>query len=176
MDEEGRSPLTVRVDEPAWHGLIEDIEARCHEAVAAALEEAGGPPWLRDLGIDILLAGDDEVARLNAAWRGRDGATDVLSFPALDLDPAALPAEPPAAHAASLGDIVLAFGVVAEDARAGGKAPADHLIHLVVHGTLHLLGHDHAADADAERMEALERAALARLGIADPYRDAEVAA
>lgn len=172
MDEEGPSPLTVRVDEPAWHGPIEDIEKRCREAVAAVLEEAGGPPWLETAGIDILLADDALVRHLNAAWRGRDRPTDVLSFPGFDLDPAALPASPPGIGG-RLGDIVLAFGTVVRDARAEGKSPADHLAHLIVHGTLHLLGHDHAGDADAAGMEAVERAALARLEIPDPYRELE---
>jgi probable rRNA maturation factor len=174
MEEEGPSPLTVRVDEPAWHGPIEDIEKRCREAVTAALDETDGPPWLATAEIDILLSGDAEVGRLNATWRGRDAPTDVLSFPEFDLDPAALPAAPPAPFAARLGDIVLAYHTVERDARAEGKALAHHLAHLIVHGTLHLLGHDHAEDTDAARMEALERAALARLGIADPYRELEV--
>lgn len=173
MDEDGPRPLTVRVAEPAWHGPITDIEARCRCAVLAALEAAGAPPWLRAAGIDILLADDVEVGRLNTAWRNRPGPTDVLSFPQLDLDPADLPYRAASDVRHRLGDIVLAYRTVAEEAEADGTGLPERLSHLIVHGTLHLLGHDHGADAEAERMESLERAALARLGIADPYGGAD---
>jgi probable rRNA maturation factor len=88
-------------------------------------------------------------------FRGKDKPTNVLSFPA---------AEP-----GYLGDVAIAYGVMAGQARAEGKKPADHATHLAVHGTLHLLGYDHVRDKDARIMEALEVEILARLGIADPY-------
>ena len=110
----------------------------------------------------ILLADDETVRDLNARFRGKDYATNVLSFPAAPQP--GLPGPQP------LGDLVLGFGVCAAEAAAQGKTLADHLRHLVVHGMLHLLGHDHETDGEAEAMEALERAILAALGVADPYR------
>ncbi|MGE0767267.1 MAG: rRNA maturation RNase YbeY [Hyphomicrobiaceae bacterium] len=110
---------------------------------------------------------DADVRGLNARFRGQDKPTNVLSFPA-QVPPAGVlgPGEP-----ASLGDIVLAAETVAREARALGIPMEQHVQHLVVHGTLHLLGYDHEADEDADLMEALETRILARLGVPDPYRD-----
>jgi len=101
------------------------------------------------------------VREINGRYRDRDQPTNVLSFPA---------AESAAPH---LGDLMLAHGVCAAEARAQGKTLSDHLTHLVVHGVLHLLGRDHEADEEAEAMEAEERSLLASLGVADPYRPDE---
>jgi probable rRNA maturation factor len=109
--------------------------------------------------VTIVLTDDVEMAELNRTWRGKDAPTNVLSFPAGDG-----PGEP-----GPLGDIVIAFETTQREANDENTALADHLSHLVVHGVLHLLGLDHMQDAEAERMEDLERNALAALGIADPY-------
>jgi len=108
-------------------------------------------------GITVLLTDDASVRTLNADFRGKDGPTNVLSFPA---------AESARPH---LGDIALAYGVCAREAGAQGKPLADHLMHLTVHGVLHLLGYDHQTDAEAEAMEGIERAILSKLGVPDPY-------
>jgi len=102
----------------------------------------------------------DEGQALNLQYRGRDYATNVLSFPA-DL--------PPGIDLPLIGDLVICAPVVAREAAEQGKKPADHWAHLTVHGTLHLLGYDHIDEAEAEGMEALETKVLAGLGIADPY-------
>ena len=107
--------------------------------------------------LTILLTDDATVQDLNTRFRGKDGPTNVLSFPA------------PATAAPHLGDIVLAYGVCAREAAEQGKPLARHLMHLTAHGVLHLLGYDHETDADAEVMEALERDILATLGVPDPY-------
>jgi probable rRNA maturation factor len=116
--------------------------------------------------LSLLLTDDRRIRIVNRDWRGFDKATNVLSFPAA----------PPERIAASplLGDIVLAYETVVREAEAEGKTKADHLSHLVIHGLLHLLGEDHETETEARRMEALEVEALARLGIADPYADAEL--
>jgi len=114
----------------------------------------------------VHLADDAHVRELNARWRGLDKPTNVLSFPA--VDPAHL------GRARLLGDIVLAYETVAREAEEEGKPLADHYRHLIVHGFLHLLGFDHEVDADAEAMEAMESRILARLGVADPYRIAQL--
>ena len=119
--------------------------------------------------VSVRFTSDDEVKGLNADWRGKDKATNVLSFPRVEPDQ--LEALPRAREGeALLGDIVLAHGVCAAEAADKGMAVCTHAAHLVVHGTLHLLGYDHErGDEDAETMEEIERRSLARLGIADPY-------
>jgi probable rRNA maturation factor len=111
--------------------------------------------------LSLLLVDTDEGRAYNRDYRSRDYATNVLSFPA-DL--------PPGVRTPLLGDLIVCAPVVAREAAEQGKALRDHYAHMTVHGVLHLLGYDHLVDAEAERMEALERRALAGLGIADPYR------
>ena len=101
---------------------------------------------------------------LNRYYRQRDYATNVLSFPA-DL--------PPALKLPLIGDLVICAPVIVSEAQAQGKRLRDHYAHMTVHGVLHLLGHDHQTDEDAERMEALEARILAGLGITDPYASAD---
>jgi len=144
--------IDVIVDESAWEGAEPRAAALAKIAATAVLTREGAAQ--RDIA--ILLADDARVAALNAAFRGKDAPTNVLSFPA-------------AAGAAELGDIALAFGVCAREAAEQGKSLAHHLQHLTAHGVLHLLGYDHESDAEAEVMEAKERAILAGLGVADPY-------
>lgn len=135
-----------------WPGLAE----RAVRAAAAHSDYSD----LADTEVSVKFTSDEEVRELNAAWRGKDKATNVLSFPMAD--------EPQ--NAPMLGDIVLAEGVCAREAAAKNVAIDTHATHLVVHGMLHLLGYDHeTGDVDAEEMEAIERKALASLGIADPY-------
>jgi probable rRNA maturation factor len=113
--------------------------------------------------IAVRVVGSAEGRRLNLLWRGRDYPTNVLSFPAPSRTRGGLAAR-------TLGDIVICAPVVAREAREQGKSIDHHWAHLVVHGVLHLLGHDHERDRDAERMERRERVILSRLRIADPYR------
>jgi probable rRNA maturation factor len=112
--------------------------------------------------ISVRIVGVREGRALNRQYRGRDYATNVLSFP-VEL--------PPGVRSPLLGDIVICAPVVAREAREQGKSGRDHYAHLTVHGVLHLLGLDHQNDKDAARMEALETRVLATLGIPDPYRD-----
>ena len=136
-------------------------------------EAAGGvEPALANarLTASMLFTTDEEVHALNREWRGKDKPTNVLSFPMLEredlLDLA--PDGPPE----MLGDLALAHGTCAREASEKGISLEDHATHLLIHGLLHLAGHDHVdSDAQAEAMEALEIAALAKLGIADPYGD-----
>lgn len=120
--------------------------------------------------ISVRLTDDDEVRRLNAHYRGKDRATNVLSFPMVQRDLLDTISQNSDDGEVLLGDIVLAHGVCAAEAAEKAVAVADHATHLIVHGVLHLLGYDHQAEEEAEAMEAIERDVLARLGIADPYR------
>ncbi len=186
--------IEIEVEDDAWTEALPDVEAVGRRAAEAALLPlsrdagevdrrlgvetegvcAGRPtppqssaaqptaPPLRGRAEDVitlLLTDASTVRELNARFRGRDAATNVLSFPAA---PSAAP---------HLGDVALAFGVCADEARAQGKPLAHHLQHLVAHGVLHLLGWDHQDEAEAEAMEATERAILAALGVPDPYAD-----
>ena len=119
---------------------------------------------IRDADLAIRLVDSDEGRALNRHYRGKDYATNVLSFPA-DL-PEGLP---PGIRMPLLGDLVICAPVVAREAREQGKSPAAHYAHLTVHGTLHLLGWDHEDSREADAMEQLEREILAGLGIDDPY-------
>jgi probable rRNA maturation factor len=117
--------------------------------------------------VSVRFTGDDEVRALNAGYRGKDKPTNVLSFPMFE---AGMLGSVPAGGEILLGDVVLAYGVCAAEAADKNVPVETHAAHLVVHGTLHLLGYDHeTSEEDAEAMEALEREALAALGISDPY-------
>lgn len=141
--------VDIRVEAPQWTALGDcEAFARRILAAAAAAEDVTG-------AIDVLFADDTALRALNAQWREQDKPTNVLSFPAPE--------------GFGLGDIALAFETVDREAREQGKSLAAHTAHLLVHGFLHLLGYDHENDADAETMEARERAVLAGLGVADPY-------
>lgn len=152
--------VSVEVEDRAWLALPE-LELLTRRAAAAALAAAGGG---RDPGeIAVLYTGDAAIAGINAQWRGKNKPTNVLSFPA----PSGMPV--PEGEARPLGDIVLAHGVIAREAAEQGKTLHDHTAHLIVHGVLHLLGHDHQTGAEAENMERLEASILKELGIGDPY-------
>ena len=134
--------------------------------VAAALSEAGRPAETGSVNIALLSGA--EVRSLNKAFRGKDSATNVLSFPAAPARPGLNSSNAPVAF---LGDVALAYETVAEEALAQHKPVLHHAAHLVVHGVLHLAGFDHGHDAEAERMEDAERLILSRFGIPDPYAD-----
>ena len=141
-------------------------------AVRAAAAESGSAALLESglvAEVSVRFTSDGEVKALIAAWRGKDKATNVLSFPMLEPEQLAALSGTPSGEAL-LGDIVLAHGVCVVEAEAKGVGVCGHAAHLVVHGMLHLLGCDHErGEAEAEAMEAAERRALARLGVADPY-------
>jgi probable rRNA maturation factor len=136
------------------------IPARLRDWAGAALKAARR----RSGELSIVLVDDVEGRAMNLQYRGRDYATNVLSFP-VEL--------PDGLRSPLLGDLIVCAPVVAREAIEQHKKLADHYAHMVVHGTLHLLGYDHIDDADAERMEALETRILAKLGIADPYLERE---
>ena len=142
------SGITLVVEEEEWRSH-RGLQGRLKLAAEAARKAAG----LKG-NFTILLAGDKQLKALNHDFRGKNKPTNVLSFPGAN---------------GYAGDIAIAYGVTAKQAKAAGKAFADHATHLVVHGVLHLAGYDHESPKDARRMEPLEVKILARLGIADPY-------
>jgi probable rRNA maturation factor len=146
-----------------------------------ALAETAAAETLRQLGLDpagyeisLLGCNDARIAELNADFRGKPQPTNVLSWPS-DERGAEVPGKMPLAPEPSqqdlteLGDIAIAFETCAAEAEIAGKPLAAHATHLIVHGTLHLLGFDHERDLDATLMEGLEVAILGKLGVSDPY-------
>ncbi|WP_156678459.1 rRNA maturation RNase YbeY [Sphingomonas profundi] len=157
--------------EPAWPGDVAAWEALAAEAVVAAVRHTPYCPLIDDpveIEVSVRFADDAEVRGLNAAYRAKDRPTNVLSFPMVQRDLLDGIANTDDGEVL-LGDIILAYGVCAREAAEKGVSTETHATHLVVHGTLHLLGFDHESDAEAEGMEAIERSVLASLGIADPY-------
>ena len=141
-----------------------------HRAAEAAVAESAFPQLVtsgRQAQISVLLTGNDEVRALNDQWRGKDKPTNVLSFPM--VDDAELSRSNVAGSELLLGDIIIAHGVCEAEAAEKGVTLEDHATHLLVHGTLHLLGYDHVDNDEAHDMEAREIRALHRLGIANPY-------
>ncbi|MEP3142863.1 rRNA maturation RNase YbeY [Qipengyuania citrea] len=156
------------IDIDGWPAGVEwdALTVRAHAALGTVEPALHNPR----LTASVLFTSDEEVHALNREWRGKDKPTNVLSFPMLEredlLDLA--PGGPPE----MLGDIALAAGTCAREAAEKGVPLETHATHLLIHGLLHLAGHDHVySDAQAEAMEALEIAALAKLGIGDPYGD-----
>ena len=151
-----------------WEGLAK----RAADVVGMVVPELANPR----LSVSILFTCDAEVHTLNREWRERDKPTNVLSFPMLErAELMALGQEgPPVMPPVLLGDIALAHETCAREAGEKGIPLDHHAAHLIIHGLLHLAGHDHVhSDTQAEAMEALEIAALAKLDIADPYGDRE---
>ena len=156
--------------EPAWEDGT-DWDALAIEAVAATLRTT---PYADILTagymaeISVRLTNDAEVHALNRQYRQKDKPTNVLSFPMVQDDLLETLADSDDGEVL-LGDIILARGVCEREAAEKGVTTQEHATHLIVHGTLHIVGYDHIADDEAEAMEDIERAALSQLGIADPY-------
>ena len=131
--------------------------------VRAAVDQAG-VGVTGDIEVSVRVVDVDEIRTLNRDYRNKDKATNVLSFPAGKID--GLPAE----AVQTLGDVVVCAAVVRDEAASQAKDLDDHWAHMLVHGTLHLLGYDHMTDADAREMEGLETRILATQSVADPYR------
>ncbi|QBX34195.1 rRNA maturation RNase YbeY [Paracoccus liaowanqingii] len=150
------------IEDDRWEAAgLEDLAAR---AVEAALS------WHR-IGGEVVVMGCDDarIASLNADFRGKPRATNVLSWPSVEHLPHPPGEAPEIPDEDELGDIAIAFETCVAEAQAQGKPFDHHVLHLLVHATLHLLGYDHDTDPDAERMETTERAILARLDVPDPY-------
>ena len=155
--------IDIAIEASGWADVA-GLEPLVTAAVDATLRD-GELPGGRDGEVSILLCDDTRIRELNRIWRDTDKATNVLSFPAEDVSEGY----------SMYGDIAVAFETVAREAAREDKILSAHLSHLVVHGMLHLLGHDHETGDEAEEMEAAERRILATLGIADPYAGTELA-
>lgn len=153
--------VTIDVEDEAWHHLpgLEELARSAVSAALAGLNISGNTETA------LLFTDDASIAAINAEWRGKPTPTNVLSFPTPE-DFAVPDGEP-----RPLGDIVLAYGTVAREAEEQGKTLQAHAMHLIVHGVLHLAGHDHEDDTQADAMERLEIEILKGLGITNPYHE-----
>ena len=159
-----QADVDVIVEDDRWTQL--DLSDLAGTACHAALTEAG---LEGEYSISVLATDDARIAALNADFRAKDAPTNVLSWPAEPLAPPRPGATPPTPQDPEIGDIALAFETCVREAEDYGIDLHHHVTHLVLHGCLHLLGYDHVNDADATVMESLEIAALAKLGIKNPY-------
>ena len=163
--------LDVAIETDAEWDSSKSWEELVSRAARAAVAESAFPQLgasVRPVELSVRLTSDEEVRVLNAHWRRKDNPTNVLSFPmaeAYELEQA-----DEDGPELMLGDVILAHGVCQAEAERNSVSIEDHAAHLIVHGTLHLLGYDHGDDQSAAEMEEREVRALARLGIADPYR------
>lgn len=159
--------LLVSCSEPAWFEISSEDGWQSF-FLPYVVETCCQANWHHDVELSCLLSHDQEIQRLNAAYRNKDAPTNVLSFPLLEFEKPTLPLIPPFEYN-QLGDVVLSFETVQRESLALGCPFRDHVAHLLVHGVLHLLGYDHESDEEAEVMEGLEVSILRQLGVASPY-------
>ena len=158
--------IDILIDEQRWtesFELIDALASRCVHATIAYLKTASLPLKVFSEG-SLALVNDAKIQDLNAQYRHKNKPTNVLSFPAMEID----------GFAPILGDIVLSYETVIGEAKARSLPPNDHVAHLIIHGFLHLQGYDHENDSDADIMETIEIKTLEGLGIANPYVKGEL--
>lgn len=160
--------VRLRVDDRRWKDALPDVAKLVKTAASSAWKRGNSGALeipVKQAEISVLLTDDQAVHALNKEYRGMDRPTNVLSFAALDDE------NEPIVDPMLLGDIVVAFETTKREADEQKCSLADHLFHLIVHGTLHLIGYDHMEERDAVEMEALEIKILADNGIGNPYED-----
>jgi probable rRNA maturation factor len=160
--------VEIEIRSGRWTEVYPDAVTRMSEAARLALadgSEIAGIVFERPVELSLVLLDAAEQQQLNRDWRGVDQPTNVLAFPAWEPGAPTAPGAP-----LLLGDVSLAIETVEREAAQQNKPPADHALHLVVHGVLHLIGYDHGTESEAAVMEGLEVYILAKLGVADPYR------
>ena len=158
----------VSITKNDWATAILGVDEVCRRAASAAFD-ASADPSMMDVEVSILLSDDEKLKALNRKYRNTDKATNVLSFSSLINSKAFSFVQKPLL----LGDIVVAYEATHDEAKMENKKLEDHLSHLVIHGMLHLLGHDHESKEQAELMESIEIQTLKSLGVSDPYNTSE---
>jgi probable rRNA maturation factor len=159
--------ITATIEDGEWQRLVPDVAARAQTVVRTTLALLW--PDLPDVGVAVVLTNDRTIQSLNREWREADKPTNVLSFPATDTKAGTRPEPEFPGGPLELGDIVVALETCARESEEQQIPLTHHLTHLVVHGTLHLLGYDHMEEHEAETMERLETEILSRLEVPTPY-------
>lgn len=157
--------IQISVEEGGWpsEDELQPLVERVLEAAAGHLKTHAKQKFPKmATELSLVFTDDESIRAINAEWRQKDKATNVLSFPAFPITPGKMPGP-------MLGDIIIAKETVEREAAELEKPFDDHLTHLMVHGFLHLFGYDHMNNAEAEIMEGLETRILADLGLSDPY-------
>jgi probable rRNA maturation factor len=157
--------IQISVEEGGWpsEDELQPLTDRVLEKAADYLKASAKQKFPKmATEVSLVFTDDESIRAINAEWRQKDKATNVLSFPAYPITPGKIPGP-------MLGDIIIARETVAREAEELEKPFEDHLTHLMVHGFLHLFGYDHMNDGEAEIMEGLETRILADLGLSDPY-------
>lgn len=171
IDDGNGVDIALTIDDDRWIGILGESPLDLVSPIVHAALAAGHAEGAADLGPDVCLGltfTDDEAVRtLNRDYRDRDSATNVLSFALQDGEPMPQPDGVPV----ELGDLVLAYDTIMREADLQGCPVRHHLLHLIAHGVLHLLGYDHLTDTEAEEMERIEIDVLARFSIANPYQE-----
>lgn len=147
-----KNPINIHINEKGWKRSVVDLNERSFNVVAAVMKKVKGA---KKGEIALVFTNDAEIREINHQFRSKNKATNVLSFPSDEVG--------------EVGDVILALETIKREAKEQGKAIAAHTTHMLVHGVLHLLGHDHVQERDAQNMEALEISILKSLGIANPY-------
>lgn len=167
-NENNEFEIDITISEPEWGQSFIDVEEIAREAMDITLRMAVLPRIIEDkpLEASIVLANDDLIQVLNREYRKMDKPTNVLSFASLDSkDPV------PASGPFPIGDVILSYQTIDREAKEQGKFFKDHFIHMVVHGTLHLVGYDHQTEDEATNMETLEIRILEKMNVQNPYMD-----
>jgi probable rRNA maturation factor len=163
--------IEINIEEEEWQKTCPNAERIIKEAATAALHGAGIAGKAQSIEVSVLLTNDEYIQSLNHNYRDKDKPTNVLSFP---LEEFVAGNYADVGGDIAIGDIIFALETISREAQEQTKSMEEHLAHLAVHGTLHLIGYDHENDHDAEIMEALEVTILAGLGIANPYADSDL--
>lgn len=160
--------IDVSISEPEWNASFLDVESISQKAIDNVLKSAVLPDEVvnRQIEMSVVLANDDLIQVLNREYRQMDKPTNVLSFANLDADDPIREDGP-----VHIGDIILSYQTIDREAKEQGKFFKDHFTHMLVHGTLHLLGYDHLDDDEATIMETLEIRILEKMNIQNPYMD-----
>lgn len=161
-------PVEIVVEDDRWQKIA--IEALCSKAFETTLVTIGLAP--ARFNVEILACDDKKITELNHEFRGKATPTNVLSWPSVErgaFKDGEMPRRPTEGNEPDLGDIAIAYETSTREASQLGKPHAEHVLHLIVHATLHLLGYDHQRDQDATLMERTEVMVLGKLGVGDPY-------
>lgn len=158
--------VDVAIEEDRWQVCLADVQHDAQEIIETLLRHVGITDHAQEIEVSVVLANDVFIRDLNHRFRGQDKATNVLSFPCQELQ---LQHYDDVPSFIALGDVIVALETLEKEAHEQFKTLKDHFTHMLIHGTLHLLGYDHITDEQAQEMEALEVLLLQNKGISNPY-------